>query len=198
MNNNQKEFLSLDIQKFAETAAEGDDKEMESTAESVEKDQQDESKKSEKMYSRSELNKIIASEKSKLREELEAESKKKQAEKEKVSKMDDDQKLKYELEQKDAENKRLTNEINALHLSKEADTYATEKGLPLGYIKDFDYTKETIDSVKEKIDNLVDLRSNDLKVYLNEKLKQSNPQAVPEKQKEEDPYLKGFDNYKKR
>ena len=162
----------------------------------VHEENNESSKKQEKMYSRAEVNKMINAEKMKLREDLLKEAESKRTEAEKLAKMDAEQKLNYELEQKTKENEILTNKVNSLTLKAEATSYANEKGLPLGYIEDFDFGKETAESVKERIDKLTTLRTRDMESYLNDRLKQSSPKAVPDK-KETDPYIEGYKNYKK-
>lgn len=148
-----------------------------------------------KKYSRDDVNKMISAERNKIKEELLKEYESKKSEAEKLAKMDVEQKLNYELEQKTKENEALINEINSFKLQTQANTYANEKGLPLGYIEDWDFAKETADSVKEKIDKLVKLRSADLDGMLKDKLKQPSPKAVDGSEKTSDPYLQGFKNY---
>lgn len=149
----------------------------------------------EKTYSRSEVNKMMNAERDKLKQELLQEFESKKSEAEKLAKMDAEQKLNYELEQKTKENDSLKSQINSLTLRTQASSYANEKGLPMGYIEDWDFAKETAETVKEKIDKLSKLRSADLEGYLKDKLKQNPPKAVDSEKKTEDPYLKGFKNY---
>ena len=110
--------------------------------------------------------------------------------------MKTEEKINYELEKARKENAQLKGQINSMSLQKEANSYAAEKGLPIGYIEDLDYSKETAETIKTKIDKLVAIRSNDLDGYLKDKLKQTPPKAVGEDSpKNKDPYLEGFDNY---
>ena len=172
------------------------DTEMEVTAESVTNEEQKdvkEEKKQEKLYTRDELNKILNAEKLKFQKEAEA----KRLESEKVAQMDAQQKSSYELEQANKKIDELNSQINAYEVEKEATTYANSKNLPLGYISKWDFARETIDSVKSKIDDLCVVRSNDMKGYLKDKLKQPNPQEHGETKKE-DPYIQGFKNYNKK
>lgn len=155
--------------------------------------------KKEKMYSRDELYKIVNAEKNKVRDELLKEAETKKSEAERLAKMDAEQKLNYELEQKNKELEDYKKQINSLTLKAEATTYADQKKLPIGYIEDWDYSLETADSVKGKIDKLVSLRSKDVENYLNDKLKQNSPKAVEDSsKKKEDPYLKGYTDYLKK
>lgn len=200
MKEEMKKFLSLNIQMFADEGTES----MVTTTENVEEETGAEEKapvaeeKKEKMYSRSEVNKMLNAERNKVRTEVLQEAENQKTEAEKLAKMDAEQKLNYELEKSRAEAESYKNQVNALTLSKEATSYAAEKGLPIGYIEDFDFAKETAESVKEKIDRLVDLRSKDLSNYLNDKLKQPVPKAVETTKVDNDPYLQGFKNYMKK
>lgn len=154
--------------------------------------------KKEKMFTRNDVNKIISAEKEKIRNELLQEFESKKSEAEKLAKMDAEQKLKYELDLKTKENEDLKNNINSLTLKTQANTYANEKGLPIGYIEDWDYAKETAESVKERIDKLVKTRSSDLESYLKDKLKQLPPKAIGDDGTPSDPYIQGFKNYMKK
>lgn len=196
MKNNQK-LLPLNIQLFAEKGEESmaSSTETEQVAENTTQKSSVEETQKEKTYSRSEVNKMLNAEKEKIKQELLQEFKNEKSEAEKLAKMDAEQKLNYELEQKTKENEKLQSQLNAMTLKSQANSYANEKGLPIGYIEDWDFAKETADSVKEKIDKLTNLRSNDLNGYLKDKLKQQPPKAVDTKTSPEDPYIKGFKNY---
>ena len=194
MKNNQKR-MSLMIQLFAESE---DDASMAGPTETgQEASEQPKTEKKEKTYSRDEVNKMLNAEKRKTEEELLKRFKAEKSEAEKLAKMDTEQKLNYELEQKTKENEELMGKLNSLTLRTEATSDANDKGLPIGYIEDWDFAKEDAESVKTKIDKLVTLRSKDLEASLNEKLKQPSPKAVDSK-KAEDPYVQGFKNYFKK
>ena len=165
-------------------------------ADTTQKSQVEETHK-EKTYSRSEVNKMLSAEKEKLRAELLNEYESKKTEAEKLAKMDVEQKLNYELDLERKEKEKLQIQLNSMTLRNEANSYATEKGLPLGYIEDFDYAHETAESIKEKIDKLIKTRSNDLDGYLKDKLKQNPPKAIADDKKTTDPYIDGFKNYMK-
>lgn len=166
---------------------------VEETTEKV----QSESTSKEKTYTRDEVNKMIHAEKEKVRQEVTKKLETEKSEAEKLAKMDTEQKLNYELEQTKRERDDYKNQIESLTLQNEANSYAEKKGLPLGYIKDIDYSHENAESIKEKIDNLVSLRTQDITNSLNEKLKQKSPKAVDSKIEVEDPFIKGFKEYKK-
>ena len=175
-----------------------DNKDMVTTTENVEETQEViKEEKKEKVYTRAELNKIINAEREKLTLELQEKAKVERTEAEKLAKMDTEQKLNYELEQTRNERDGYKNQIHSLTLQNEATSYANEKGLPLGYIKDIDYAKETAESIKVKIDNLTELRQKDMNNLLSEKLKQQSPKAVDSTIKNEDPFIAGFKAYKK-
>lgn len=195
MKNNH--FMSLNIQLFAESndgmASPTENGQV--AEDTTQKSSVKEETQKEKMFSRSEVNKMLSAERSKIKDELLQEYENKKSEAEKLAKMDAEQKLNYELEQKSKENETLKSQLNAMTLKTQASSYANEKGLPIGYIEDWNFAKETADTVKEKIDKLSNLRSNDLDGYLKDKLKQQPPKAVEEKASSKDPYLQGFDNY---
>ncbi len=197
MKDNQK-FMSLDIQLFGEPSGENVANADAVNTASGESNDKVVPEAKEKTYTRDELNKIVSAEKAKLREELLQEAKVKQTEAEKLAKMDAEQKLNYELDKKTKENEELTNKINSLTLQTQANTLATEKGLPLGYLKDWDFTKETAESVSEKIDNLAKTRSADLEAYLKDKLKQNPPKAIGDNKESLDPYIEGFKKFMKK
>lgn len=162
--------------------------------ETTQKNQNVEEKK-EKTYSRSEVNKMLTAEKEKIRSELLQEFETQKSEAEKLAKMDAEQKLKYELDRERKEKENLQSQINSMTLRNQANTYASEKGLPLGYIEDIDFAKETAETIKEKIDKLVKLRSADMDGYLKDKLKQNPPKAIDDSKEPVDPYIQGFKNY---
>ena len=70
--------------------------------------------------------------------------------------MDTEQKLNYELEQKTKENEELMGKLNSLTLRTEATSYANDKGLPIGYIEDWDFAKEDAESVKDALKKMVE------------------------------------------
>ena len=168
--------------------------EQENVVEETTQKNQSEEKK-EKTYSRSEVNKMLTAEKEKIRSELLQEFESQKSEAEKLAKMDAEQKLKYELDRERKEKENLQSQINSMTLRNQANTYASEKGLPLGYIEDLDFAKETAETIKEKIDKLVKLRSADMDGYLKDKLKQNPPKAIDDSKEPVDPYIQGFKNY---
>lgn len=142
----------------------------------------------------------IGNAKSEWLKEYEAEK----TEAEKLAKMNADEKLQYELENTKNELEKTKNEkdsltsyINSLELRTIASSYANEKGLPYEYYKDWDFAKETAETVKSKIDTLTDIRQKDIQGYINQQLKQQSPKAVDEKVETEDPFIKGFKMYNK-
>ena len=192
-----KNFMPLNIQMFAEDKGNDMVANTETLGEEgdAQKETQNQNTGTGKTYTRDEVNKMINAEREKIKSELLEEAKNQKSEAEKLAKMDTEQKLSYELENARKEAEQYKNQVNSLTLKNEATSYANQKGLPIGYIEDLDYTHETAESVKEKIDKYVTLRSKDLDNYLKEKLKQNPPKAVDDNKTPTDPYLKGFNDY---
>lgn len=114
------------------------------------------------------------------------------SEAEKLAKMDADQKIQYELEKAKSEKEALQNQLNAINLYKTASEIATEKELPIGYLDLVDFSKETAESITDKIDKIQELRQKDLQAYLNSKLKQTTPTEKSDASAKLDPYIVGF------
>ena len=132
--------------------------------------------------------KSLETAKTKWEEEYQA----KISEAEKLAKMNAEQKLKYELEKSNKERDEFKAQLEAGNLYKTATEIANDKGLPTGYLKLIDFSKENAETVTAKIDSLVELRNKDLQEYLNSKLQQPTPQEKHETQVEIDPYIEGF------
>ncbi len=189
-------FMPLNLQLFAEEESGS----VETTAEKVDNNEEKNTKevpveKKEKTFTRDEVNKMINAEREKVKAEVLKEAETQKTEAEKLAKLDAEEKLKYQLDKATQEVESYKSQVNFLTLKGEATSYASEKGLPIGYIEDIDFAKETAESIKTKIDKLSDLRSKDLSNYLNDRLKQSAPKEVNSKKDTEDPYLQGFKNY---
>lgn len=69
-------------------------------------------------------------------------------------------------------------ELNAYKLKEEAQKIATEKGLDLGLLNIIDYSKESAESVKTKIDDIEKVFKKAIESSVNEKLKQTAPKYV--------------------
>lgn len=113
-----------------------------------------------------------------------------QTEAEKLAKMDADQKIKYEMNKLRQENEKLSGQINATNLYKQASAIANEKEIPLSYLNLIDFSAESAESIAAKIEMIADTRSKDMEAYLSSRVRQRAPQErdVPTI----DPYVEGF------
>lgn len=173
MENNQKR-MPLMIQKFADEGGE-----VVTTTENVENvESSQEVKKEEKTYSRDELNKIISAEREKVRAELIKDEEAKKTEAEKLAKMDADEKHRYELEKAEKEKNEALSKLNAYELKEQATKIATEKDLDISLIDIIDYSKETADSIKTKLDNIDSVFKKAVEKKVNERLQEKSPRQV--------------------
>lgn len=138
------------------------------------------------------INKGLETAKSKWEADYKAKLEAQKNEAEKLAQMDAEQKAKYEAEKMQNRIAELESQINADKLYKTANSIASEKGLPQGYLNLIDFSKETAESINSKIDSLIELRNADLKAYLNDKLKQPTPQEKKKADNVIDPYIEGF------
>lgn len=69
-------------------------------------------------------------------------------------------------------------ELNAYKLKEEAQKIALEKGLDMTLLNVLDYSKETAETVKSKIDDLEKVFKKAIENGINDKLKQSSPVSV--------------------
>lgn len=125
------------------------------------------------------------------KEKWQQEAEAKRTEAEKLAKMDAEQKLNYELKKIKDENAKLQSQLNADSLYKQASSIMGEKNIPTNYLGLFDFSVETAETVKSKIELIETLRTKDKEQYLNTKLKET---GYKESKKEEtyDPYIEGF------
>lgn len=174
MENNQKR-MPLMIQRFADVGGE-----VVTTTKNVEnvETSQGEVKKEEKTYSRDELNKIISAEREKVRAELIKDEEAKKTEAEKLAKMDADEKHRYELEKAEREKNEALSKLNAYELKEQATKIATEKDLDISLIDIIDYSKETADSIKTKLDNIDSVFKKAVEKKVNERLQEKSPRQV--------------------
>ncbi len=129
---------------------------METTAESVEKVEksnvEETRKEQEKTFTRDEVNKMINAEKAKERQAVLQEVENKKAEADRLAKMDEDQKKSYELEQATARATKAENELNAYRLKDETIRQASKRGISIAYLDTIDFTRETAESINNKLD----------------------------------------------
>lgn len=138
------------------------------------------------------VDKSLTTAKTNWEKDIRSQIEKERTEAEKLAKMDADQKIKYELNKAKSEKEALQSELNAINLYKTASTIATEKGLPTGYLDLIDFSKESADTITDKITKLQEIRSKDLEAYLNSKLRQPTPTEKRTETKKIDPYVAGF------
>lgn len=159
---------------------EDNEKDLESTAENVEKNVEtpkEEVKKEEKTFTRDEVNKMINAEKQKERQAILEEIEAKKAEADKLAKMDEDQKKSYELEQERARANKAENELNAYRLKDETIRQASQRNISLGYIETIDFSKETAESIKTKLDIFEKVSNADKEKAISEYSKEPSPRT---------------------
>lgn len=169
----------LNIQLFAE--AEENKGDGIPTTETEENTQvQEPVKKEEKTYTRDELEKIKAQEREATRKailkEFEEKQKLEKAEAEKLAKMDEEQKKSYEVDKVTKERDSAISELNAYKLKEEATKQAREKGVDLDLMDTIDYTKETAESIKSKIDIFANTSKKISEKAISEYSKEPTPQ----------------------
>lgn len=183
MKNNQKNLMPLNIQLFAEN---GDGGVVTTNAENVVENNvgapngktEPETKKEEKTYSRDELNKIISAEREKVKAELEKDAEAKKSEAEKLAKMDEEEKHNYKLAKAEQEKNDALAKLNAYELKEQATKIASEKELDISLLDILDYSKETADSVKTKLDNIDSIFKKAVEKKVNERLQENSPRQV--------------------
>ena len=129
---------------------------METTAESVENAQksnvEEPKKEQEKTFTRDEVNKMINAEKAKERQAVLQEVESKRAEADRLAKMDEDQKKSYELQQANDRASKAEKELNAYKLKDETTRQASKRGISIAYLDTIDFTRETAESINNKLD----------------------------------------------
>lgn len=138
------------------------------------------------------VNKSLNTAKTNWEKEIRSQIEQERTEAEKLAKMDAEQKAKYEYNKIKSENEKLHGIINANDLYRTANKIANEKGIPSAYLGLLDFTKETADTITEKISQLEQIRQRDLQMYLNSKLRQPTPTEKRTQPKKIDPYIEGF------
>ena len=172
--------MPLDIQLFAEVE-EDKDNGTPTTEKEENKQVQEPVKKEEKTYTRDELEKIKSQEREATRKailkELEEKQKLEKAEAERLAKMDEEQKKSYEVDKVTKERDSAISELNAYKLKEEATKQAREKGVDLDLMDTIDYTKETAESVKSKIDIFANTSKKISERAISEYSKEPTPQT---------------------
>lgn len=201
MKSNQK-FMLLDIQLFAEPSGENVANADAVNTASGESNDKVVPEAKEKTYTRDELNKIISAEKEKVKAELIKEAENQRTEAEKLAKMNAEEKHKYELDKANQEKNEALAKLNAYELKDTATKIAREKGLDITLLDIIDYSKETADSVKTKIEDISSIFNKAVEDGINKKLQEKSPRNISSSANNEDldylskkykgnPYYKG-------
>lgn len=137
----------------------------------------DEILKANKAY-QSEFDKRIAKALETSKAKWEQEAIAKQNEAERLAKMTESEKHAEELKKITRERDEATARLNAYELKNEAQKIASEKGMDYELLDILDYSKETAESVKEKIDLIYQSVLKATEKQVNERLKQNAPKTV--------------------
>ena len=124
--------------------------------------------------------KALETSKAKWEKEYEAKIQAEKNEAEKLAKMSEQEKFNHELAKIRAEKEEAQAKLNAYELKNEAQKIAREKDMDLSLLDIIDYSKETAESVKEKLDLIYATVSKATEKKLNERLKQPEPKNVAE------------------
>ena len=139
---------------------------------------------------------FLENEKVKWEKEYTERLEKEKSEAEKLAKMSMEQQLNYKIEQLQNELAESKNKLNASDLKEATSNILLEKGIPSSYLKMFDFTKETADTINAKVEMLSNIRTEDLQDSLNRTLRQSSPRYVKQEEEDDelDPYIEGFNS----
>ena len=92
--------------------------------------------------------------------------------------MNAEEKHRYELEKIEKEKNDAIAKLNAYELKEQATKIASEKELDIALLNIIDYSKETADSIKTKIENIDDVFKKAVEKKINEKLQEKSPRNV--------------------
>ncbi len=173
MKNNQK-FMPLHIQLFAD----GEGTEVTPTDNGAVETPKEEPKKEEKTYSRDEVNKMISAEREKIKAEIKKQADEEKTEAEKLAKMDADEKHKYELEKERKEKNDALSKLNAYELKDQATKMATEKEMDVSLLDLIDYSNETAETVKTKLETIDSVVKKAVEKGITERLREKSPRQV--------------------
>lgn len=107
----------------------------------------------------------------------EEENRTKQAEAERLAKMDEDQKKSYELQQANDRASKAESELNAYKLKDETIRQASNRGISLAYLDTIDFTKETAESINQKLDIFEKTSKADREKAISEYSKETPPRT---------------------
>ena len=102
------------------------------------------------------------------------------SEAERLAKLSETERFEEQIKKLQSEKDELLAKQNANALKDEAIKIATKQGVDVRFLDLFDFSRETADTIKEKISFLKDNFDSQLKTKLNEKLVQDTPQEHKE------------------
>lgn len=138
-------------------------------------------------------NSFLETEKAKWQKEYEEKLEHEKSEAEKLAKMTMEQQLNYKIDELQKQLAEKDSKLNANDLREATSNILIEKGIPSSYLKMFDFTKESADTINAKIELLGNIRSQDLQDTLNQSLRQESPKYVKQDVEDDvDPYVEGF------
>ena len=106
------------------------------------------------------------------------EQKKAQNEAEKLAKMNAEEKNKYELEKERKEKEEAISKLNAYELKESALKIAKEKEIDISLLDVIDFSKETADSIKTKIESIDLIFKKAVENGIKDALKEKTPKTV--------------------
>ncbi len=126
----------------------------------------------------SEFDKKLESARLKWEEKWKEKSEAERTEAERLAKMTEAERQKELLSQAELAKTKAESELNAYKLKEQAQKIAREKNLDIDLLNTIDFTKETADTVKDKIENIDSVFKKAIESAVNERLKQSAPKTV--------------------
>ena len=168
-----QKFMPLNIQLFAENLED----EGNPNAENKETPATTETKKEERLFTREEVERIKAHEKELILADVKKQQEAQRAEADNLAKMDSDQQKDYEIEKANKRALSAESELNAYKLKDEAIRQASEKGVDLDLMQTLDYSKETAESIKSKIDIFANASKKIHEKAISEYSKEATPQT---------------------
>lgn len=118
----------------------------------------------------------LALENAKVKWQKEADEKKSEAEK--LAKMDAETKSKYELEKERKAKEEAISKLNAYELKETATKIAKEKELDVDLLDLIDFTKETADSIRSKIETIDTIYKKSVEKGIKNALKEETPKNI--------------------
>ncbi len=126
----------------------------------------------------SEFDKRVAKALDTAKSKWEKEAEKQRNEAERLAQMTADEKHRFELEQAETRATQAEARLNAYALKETALEIATEKGIPSSLLKVIDYTKETAETIKGKLDDIEEVYKQAVQSGINEAMKEKTPRSI--------------------